>query len=236
MFVEGQTELVFVRTLLLRTADLSRLSFECLELLSHKDSTVPYHYASPIADVHFLILCVRGDDTVVSAISERGDRLFGNGYERIIGLRDLYSDEYSKLSHGVLDHSISEVVMKRHFETVRRLAHSDAISLHFAVMETEAWILGMHALFPKLDSVLTAEHVEHTLGVDLRAIDPEEQFYKPSEQVRLIMESCGHQYKKRLAEIETLCSKMTQQDFADAKERDRCQSFRRFSQEMADCQ
>ena len=93
IFAEGQTELIFIRNLLLKVVDPSKLSFECFELISHKPCTVPYQYPNQSAEIHFLILNVRGDEAVLSSIREREkDLVERGGYDRIIGLRDMYCD------------------------------------------------------------------------------------------------------------------------------------------------
>lgn len=233
IFAEGQTELIFTRNLLLKVLDPSKISFECFELISHKPYTVPYQYSNPSSEIHFLILNVRGDEGVLSSIKEREKNLVErNGYDRIIGLRDMYCDEYMKRSPGVINLQISNLIVKKHNQTVRDMTYSDRIKLFFAIMEIEAWFLGMYDLFRKIDSVLTVEYIKQKLGIDLKTTDPQKQFYRPSDQVNSILQLCGREYKKKQGEIECICSNIDSSDLDAARENNRCSCFNDFCKEI----
>ncbi|TET43382.1 MAG: DUF4276 family protein [Dehalococcoidia bacterium] len=236
IFTEGQTELIFIRHFLLKVLDPSKLSFECYELISHQPFTVPYRYPNPSAEIHFLILNVHGDEGVLSSIKEREKKMVeGSGYDRIIGLRDMYCYEYVKRSPGVINDEISNLIIHRQNQIVRDMKHSDRIKLFFAIMEIEAWFLGMYNLFKKIDSVLTVEHIKQKLGIDLTTTDPQKQFYKPSDQVNDIFQLCGCEYKKKRDEIESICSNMDYSDFDTTRENNRCSCFDDFRQEITRC-
>ncbi len=233
VFAEGQTELIFIRDFLLKVLDPSKISFECLELIAHQDSPVPYKYSSPSAEIHFLILNVRGDEGVLSSIKERERKLIQeNGYERIIGLRDMYSEEYTKLSPGKIDDYVSNAITQRHNQIIEEMAHPERIKLYFAIMEIEAWFLGMYYLFQKIDSALTVDYIEKKLGINLVIIDPQKEFYRPEDQVNSILQLCGREYKKKWAEIESICSHIDSLDYDAARENARCVCFDDFYQEI----
>ena len=155
-----------------------------------------------------------------------------SGYERIIGLRDMYSGEYVKRSPGVIDDQISNIIIQRHNQTIKDMTHFDRIKLYFAIMEIEAWFLGMYNLFSKIDSVLTVEYIKDKLGIDLTNSDPQKEYYRPSNQVNSIFQLCGHEYKKKQGEIESICSKMDSNDFKNAIENGRCLCFNNFCEEL----
>jgi hypothetical protein len=233
IFAEGQTEIIFIRNLLLRVLDPSKLSFECYELLAHKESNVPYRYPNPSADIHFLILDVHGDGGVMSSIKDREKNLIEKrGYERIIGLRDMYSAEYVKYSPGVVNDEISKMMIQRYNQTIGDMTYSDRIKFYFAIMEVEAWFLGMHTLFQKIDSVLTIEYIKQKLKIDLKTADPQKEFYRPSDQVRSILQLCGREYKKKQGEIESICSNIDSSDLDAARENNRCACFDDFYKEI----
>jgi hypothetical protein len=236
IFTEGQTELIFIRNFLLKVLDLSKISFECHELLAHKISPVSYQYPNPYADTHFLILDVHGDERVMSSIKEKEKDLIENkGYERIIGLRDMHSALYAKRAHGVINDRISNMIIQSHEYTVRAMTYSDRIKLYFAIMEIEAWFLGMCNLFRKIDPILTVEYIKQKLGIDLVACDPQKDFYKPSDQINSIFQLCGRGYKKKQDEIESICSKIDSSDFDAAKENGRCKCFNDFYKAITTC-
>lgn len=236
VFAEGQTELIFIRELLLRVFDPSKLSFECLVLLAHNQSPIPYTYSSPSAEIHFMIIDAHGDGGVLGSIKEREINVIEKRkYDRIIGLRDMYSKDYIKLSPYVITEAVSNQIIEKLNITIKNMTYSDRIKVYFAIMEVEAWFLGMYNLFSKIDSMLTLAHIKENLKIDLRVTDPQREFYKPSEQVHLILELCGRTYSKKKDEIECICSPMAIEDFDNARENDRCKCFDAFYQEIVNC-
>jgi hypothetical protein len=234
IFTEGQTELIFIRHFLLRILDPSRLSFECFDLLSHRQFVVPFKHSNPYAEVHFLILNVHGDEGVLSSIKEREENLFEKGYEKIIGLRDLYSDEYMKRSY-VINDRISRLIIQKSYQTIGEMRNFERIQLYFAIMEIEAWFLGMYTIFQKIESLLTVDYIKQNLNIDLRTTDPQKSFFQPSNQVDQIFQLCGGEYKKKQAEVERICTNIDTSDLDAALENNRCTSFNEFYHELMNC-
>ncbi len=233
IFTEGQTELIFVRDFLFRLVDPSKLSIECYELLAHNLSYVPFPYSSSSPEVHFFIIDAHGDKGVLSAIREREkDLIQKGGYEKIIGLRDMYSEDYKKLSPRAINDSITQKLIQSYNLTIQNMTYSTKIKLYLAIMEIEAWFLAMYNIFERIDSVLTVEYIEEKLGFDLRRIDPQEEFFKPSDQVRDVFLLSGRQYDKKERDIENITSKMELADFNNATENNRCSCFDAFYQEV----
>lgn len=233
IFAEGQTEQIFIREFLLRVLDPAKLSFECLELKAHRFSPVPYKYPNPHAEIHFMIIDVHGDEGVLSSIKEREkDLIEKSGYDRIVAIRDMYSEAYVKRSPDRIDDSVTKDFICNHNAIIRNMTYSGQIRLYFAIMEVEAWFLGMYNLFSKIDPILTVEYIREKLSVDLTTTDPQKEFYKPSEQVSIICELCGRSYGKKRDEVESVCSKMRSEDFENAKENGRCQCFADLYQEV----
>ncbi len=236
IFAEGLTEQVFVREFLLRIFDPAKLSFECLELKAHRYSAVPYKYPNPDAAIHFMILDVHGDEGVLSSIKEREKELIEKRrYDRIIGIRDMYTAAYVKRSPGRIKDSVTKDFIRNHNEIIRNMTYPERISFHFAIMEVEAWFLGMYNLFNRIDPILTADYIREKLGIDLIATDPQKEFYKPSQQVSTICELCGRSYSKKRDEVESVCRKMKSEDFENAKENGRCQCFAELYQDIISC-
>jgi hypothetical protein len=233
IFVEGQTELIFVRDFLLRLIDPSKLSLECWELLAGQLSRVRYPYSCPNPEILFRIINVRGDERVLSSIKDgEKDLIEKGGYEKIIGLRDMYSEAYEKLSRGVIDDGISNQFVQSHNSTIQKMTHHDRIKLYFAIMKIEAWFLAMYNVFQRIDSILTVEYIKEKLGFDLKRIDPQKEFYKPSNQVGDLFLLSGRQYDKKESDINNITSKMELADFDNAIENDRCKCFDAFYQEI----
>jgi uncharacterized protein YegL len=68
---------------------------------------VPYEYKNPNAEVHFKIINVGNDEKVLDAIEENESQLLKQGFNKIIGLRDMYSKAYRKKSKKVIDNDVT---------------------------------------------------------------------------------------------------------------------------------
>ena len=233
IFTEGQSELMFIRYLLLTIIDNSRLSYECIKLEGERNYHYPYgEYASPSPDFYFFIINVGNDEKVLSSIKEREEGLFGKGYEEIIGLRDMYCEVYDKRSAGRIDNGLSEQFINQSTNVISDMSNPEAISLFFSIMELEAWFLSMYNLFQKIYPALTLEFIERECGYNLKNIDPQTNFYRPSNEIIKIMNLIGIDYDKHIEDIDRIVNRMEINDYTDAFENERCQNFMLFYQKI----
>jgi hypothetical protein len=228
IFTEGQSGLIFVRKLLLTIIDNSVLSFQCLKLFSDREHEVPYTYPNPNSNVHFLIVNAGNDSKVLSAIKDREERLINKGYEKIIGLRDMYSAEYHKLSPKVINDRVLRQFIERASGIIQTMTHPDKIVICFSIMELEAWFLSMYTIFRKIKPALSVEYIDRQLGINLRTIDPQKQFYKPSVQLEKVLDLCGIRYDKTEHDVEMITSKIESGDFEVAIENGRFEKLKMF--------
>lgn len=232
VITEGQTEVIFVRALLLRLFDPSKISFECITLNADKMQRVR-EYEGYCPEVHYEIINVQNDERVLAKIKEMEVSLVEKGrYDKIIGLRDMYSSEYDKRSHGVIDRNLTKQIMDEQNAIIAGMRYKSMIRLHYCIMEIEAWFLSMYNLFQKIHSDLSADNIASKLGYDLRVIDPQEKFFKPSKNLSDIFELVGGEYKKKKSDVEGITSKMDIKDFENAREENRCSCFNDFCQEI----
>lgn len=228
IFTEGQGELIFVRNLLPKIIGYEHLSFECFDLRSDKFFSVPYKVGSvDSAKIHFLIINVGNDEKVLSAIAERETRLVKQGYDKIIGLRDMYSKAYRKRANTV-NQQIIEDFVQAHNTTIQRLNNADRIQLFFAIMELEAWFLSMYNLFKKLDPALTCVYIEEQMGFNLATVNSEKEFFHPTNVLASILNLVGMRYDKSSDQMESITTRIDQADIDDAVENGRCNSLARF--------
>ncbi len=238
IFTEGRTERIFVRECLLRLFDPAKIIFECYELLAHGLHARPYMHPSapnPHAEVFFMIVDCHGDEGVLSTIKERECNLVEKGYDAILGLRDMYCDTYHKQARGVIKDGVSKRLIQTHAAVIQRMSHHSRIKLYYAIMEIEAWLLGMYDLFQKIDSIMTAEYIKERLGIDLKTIDPQLSFYRPSEELNSVLALCGREYKKKEGNVEGICAKIELKDLDDIVSNNRCGSFREFRDAIVGC-
>ena len=146
VFVEGQGEQLFVRHLLYYLLEPAKLSFECLRLRARTLEEVPYAYENERAEVYFLIINTQGDGSVLPAIKRREQGLFAQGFHKIIGLRDMYSQAYREISPEVIDDNVIQQFIDGAHHSIAMMSQPDKIHFHFAIMELEAWWLCMYTL------------------------------------------------------------------------------------------
>lgn len=212
IFVEGQSEQIFIRHLLLRTMDCSKVSFICLRLYAGKTIPARFDYPNPHAEMSFLIVNVGQDEKVLSEIKEREEDLIKQGFDRIIGLRDMYSEKYLKRSPSGIDNSVTTAFIDGWNSTIQRMSKPSKIKIHIAIMELEAWFLGIYDIFKRINSILSVEYIENELGFNLADIDPQTEFFKPAEEVNRIFQLVGLQYKKKEHDVESICSNINNDD------------------------
>jgi hypothetical protein len=193
---------------------------------------VPFDYPNPNAEVWFLIVNVGQDEKVLSVIKESEKDLFEKGFERIVGLRDMYSEEYSKRSPNGIDNSVTRAFIDGWNSTIQSMSNPSKIKMHIAIMELEAWFLGMYNMFERLNSTLSIDYIESRLGFNLSVIDPQTEFFKPADIVGNILQLISWPYKKSDDDIEGICSRINISDLSNAFENGRCDSFKKFHDEI----
>jgi hypothetical protein len=179
-----------------------------------------------------MVIDVGNDGRVTGAIKERERGLFSKGYERIIGIRDMYCAAYDERSGGQISIDVSGEIERVIIREIADMSQPAQISVFFQIMEFEAWILAMYDLLGKVDIRLTWENISNSMNIDLRGSDPEKEFYRPSATLKQILAMAGIDYSKALSDIERLCAAIEFSDFESAIERGRCASFRKFYSEI----
>jgi hypothetical protein len=231
LFVEGQTEMVFLQSLLHWIFGYN-IRYICKELSSY--NIIPwkqreYGKDNPSPDIDFIIINVGGEGTLINAIKDREEKLVEQGFERIIGIKDMYSEEYEKhVVIKVIDDSITQKFVEGMKKTISTMKNPNRIELHFAIMEIEAWFLMMHKVFERIDPILTVEYIKEKLEKDLLYIDPQKEFFKPASFVEQILGLSGLKYKKTLDDVNRIVSRLTETDIQVSLHSNKCQSFKDF--------
>lgn len=232
IFVEGHTELIFVREYLLKMFDYQNIALECYTLFTDsKFIPTEYEYPNENAVYFFLLINVGNDNAVLTRILHREKYLWAQGYDKIIGLRDMYSKAYREVNPtvGVINPEIN-TEFKRCIqkEILLRASKPEQIIFLYAIMEVESWILALKNSFEKLSPQLTAENIKDNLGIDLNEIDPETTFYHPAKEIERIFELIGMNYNKSKGDIYALMSIVAKENFIELFESPKCQSFKDF--------
>lgn len=188
IFVEGQTELVFVERLLFEMFGYQGLRIELEEQHGWFYREIGIRGAPPENACHnVLLINCACDGKVLSAIEERANKLQHAGYERIIGLRDIYpapSDELEEIYELIANRLVSMPL---------------PCKIVIAVREIEAWFIADTKHFSRYNPLLTPAFILQKIGVDIAQKDVE-QIPHPSELLSRIYNLVGGTYGKKLKE------------------------------------
>lgn len=231
IFVEGQTELIFTRELLLKFFEWQDIWVECYSLFNDQHrNPVDYSHKDPNATCFFEILNNGNDNKVLSSIFKREKRLLNQGFDKIIGLREMYSQNYREaVQNTTIDLVINQKFIDTHQQIIDQKSEEPGrIKFHFAIMELEAWLLGIEKIFQRYNRVLDCRKIEKECHVDLSQIDPEKSIFHPAALIHSIMKIVGDRYDKKKGEVNTLMGYVDKQDFIDLLRSNKCDSFNQY--------
>jgi hypothetical protein len=184
IFVEGQTEQIFVEKLLTEIAHEHNITIS-VERKTNKNEFTVLKGFEPNEDKRYYVLikdcrggglvsCVRSD------ILEAYDRMIIENYENIIGLRDLYP---------------IPIAETQKFEDTINDGLPEKVKLCFAIREIEAWFIAEYKHFSKIDNRLTNEIINQNRGYDVETIDVE-GIESPAIELHNIYKLVGKSYEK----------------------------------------
>ena len=219
LFVEGLAEQVFVRDFLIKWYDwdINKVGLACYKLHAGNEHDAPYPYGTVDSENYYQIFNVGNDSSVLSVMLDRADSLHNAGYSLVVGLRDMFSKVYhqktfQKNNERIIDPELNERFIQSAKDTIEASSKSLELQMHYAIMEVEAWLLGM----PKFMELLQ----------DIN--DPETDIYHPAAKLKELMEAMGSGYDKHKGEIESIIGNLKKEDYFALYQSGRCQSFRSF--------
>jgi hypothetical protein len=186
IFVEGQTEQIFVNKLLIEIAGQKNLAIELMKFSGKGKAKIQIPHsnlATSTAPSHgVLIYDCGGDEGVKTRILEEYQSLFEQNYLEVIGIRDLYpltdlEKLENRLSNGLPTNT----------------------SIVVAVNEIEAWFLADYEHFTQIDAALTKVFIQlksAVLGFDPYVDDPIAR-PQPSRDLNAIYQLAGKSYTKK---------------------------------------
>ena len=157
IFVEGQTEQIFVEKLINHIAEDYHIGIEKRRGFGGRDNGRSFvTLSSPEKKSPFYILIVdsSNDGRVLTDIRENYHRLKRQGYDKIIGLRDIYPHQH------------------RDFRKLRRVVNrllpkaSVEPDVCFAVLELETWFIAEYTHFERIHPRLTRKFIIKKTGID----------------------------------------------------------------------
>lgn len=188
IFVEGQTESIFVKNLVQEIFGVDSVTIRDITL---KGRFGIVQIAEPDSDLTYFVLIVNceGGEMVKSRIRANLRHLEEANYEWIVGLYDLFP----------MGRETAERVKAARYVG---LEHSQIpIRLALAVMEIEAWFLREAKHYRKIHEDLTLERIRLHVGFDPETGDPELVDH-PSETLHEIYSLVGLHYEKKRWQVQ----------------------------------
>lgn len=196
IFVEGQTEQIFVRKLLEEIAGEKNIKINIMAKDPRQIERISMtNLANNSIQYYVLIYNCCNDEALVGYISDEYTKLINDGYSKIIGLRDVYPNfTFSQ---------IDELERRLNFS----LRGKNFAKVILAVMEIEAWFLSEWKHFAKISPILTAAKIYQALGFDPQTHDMEAR-PNPAEDLNQVYQLVGRSYHKRRKQAETIVSNL----------------------------
>lgn len=194
IFVEGQTEQLFVQRLVQEVAGRRNVATETRKASGGGRSGLPRRYTqlelSDARDKQFFVLIVDSatDDRVASDIRDQYESLVRTGYSRVLGLRDVYPQSHNEIP--LIQRALGRVLPRG----------SIPVDIVLAIMEIEAWFLAEYTHFERFDSRLTLEKVNEVFGDDVRTLDVE-NIAHPSDTLNTVYQLVGRVYRKKKDQV-----------------------------------
>jgi hypothetical protein len=194
IFVEGQTEQIFIEKLLVELAGRENLDTEVIHFsggsgANKRVRSIKTKLKNTGLAKHILsIYNSQNDSRVVSDLRDQYDSLVKNGYTAIVAIRDVYPNPDLKMIRKYMGHGVKT-------SPVRPLTV-------LAVMETEAWFIAEHSHFPKIDARLTVEEVIKVIGLN-PVKDDVQTLFNPAKNLREIYSKVGKSYDKSRSTVES---------------------------------
>lgn len=229
IYVEGITEAGFVYQLIKEKYQNRWTDFrlECLNLEPKSAEDDLWDYGDENSKDYYLIYDSCSDGSVSSDMLDRFENHWKNGFDKVVGLRDVYSKRYTDLfKQSILKEDVSAFIEDMR-NALREKDPQGYIQLRFAIMETEAWLLAMSDVFGRIDSKLNADWLLNKVGIDVSE-DPEITIFHPFHKVKDIYASISRSYDKHWSEIKEIVFKLTWDDFNNLYHSGKCNSYREF--------
>jgi hypothetical protein len=212
-FVEGATELLFIGQLIHEIAGQKNLFVDCQRIkggASVPKQYVPINYISrqitlananaSTCDYYVMIFNCQGEGQVLSRIDEEHLGLQQSGYEKIIGVRDLYPE----FKHADIPRITSVINTKLVGYTT-----TPAVDFIFSTMEIESLFLAETTHYAKIDQTITTSLIHSKLGFNPEK-DDMEQRNNPAKDLNDCYQLAGKVYDKN-----TVNDTISVLDFAD---------------------
>lgn len=228
VFVEGHAEMLFVVDLLKKYShfDSRKIGYKSINLTADRFEEISSQSAgSHNSEYYYQIVNVNNDTLVTTKIKKSIADLASKGFQIVIGLRDVYGENYKKLTSNL--QIVNDEIIRKMYETQCSLIQSDLIevSLHFAVMEFEAWLLALMKTHAELGRHQAAEK---NIAKNLEEIQEVETIYHPTTVLKKLMAKSGQKYVKKEKDLLSILSPLDLEVYERLRQSRQCPSYTSF--------
>lgn len=194
IFVEGATEVAFLKRLLCELMDARKLRIESFKATGGNRTPrtitrVQASAQSPAQTFYVQVVDAGTDNRVASDIRENYDGLVRSGFETIIGIRDVYPVPRADLSN--LRRGLTFKLRTKPIEVIFVLG----------VMETEAWFLAEHTHYQRIHPNLGIDRIRRAVLFD-PSVDDMQLRNLPHDDLHNIYALEGLAYKKSRIQVQ----------------------------------
>lgn len=230
VYVEGKSELLFVADVLQKYSNYNpgECGLRCINLNADDFERMNHPIQGDEQSARFYqIVNVNNDNRVVSKLNKDIPGLLAQGYNVVIGLRDVFGETYKQLTNEqpVINRKVIETMHGAQKSAIKAPEGSDC-RLHFAIMEYETWMLALIEIFVR-NSGKDVDELCEQLGID-KTEDFEETIYHPFPLVKKIYQACGSDYNKHGSDSFSFLNTLTVEDYERLRQSGRCASFAKF--------
>lgn len=195
IFVEGQTEQLFVEKLLTLFARNNDLTIESQKWFGGRRFPriiLSIRTSPPKREERYfaLIFDCGTDGRVTSDVLDQYQSLVAKGYEAIVALRDV-RPQFQAADVPKLKSAFSQSVPK----------HPITPLLVLAVMEIEAWFIADYSHFARIEASLTPQHVGQSLNIDFES-HAIEGIAAPADLLEAVYALGGATYDKSAKDVD----------------------------------
>lgn len=189
IFVEGQTEQLFVEKLVTEIAGKHQLQIEKFKAHGGKQSPRRLSQLTatqPVNDTRYYVQIVdcAGDGRVASDVRDNYAGLVSSEFSGIIGLRDVAPDFTRE--------EVPRLLQRLHFGIKTKPIQ---VVFVLSVMEIEAWFLAEHTHLRRLCDTVDCTTISRHIGFDITSFDVDMR-PRPSEDLSTIYKLMGLTYDK----------------------------------------
>jgi hypothetical protein len=183
IFVEGQTEQIFIEKLLSEIAGHHKITIGSVEIRGQL-RILSLQGGPYVETPYYALVCDCGaDNSVVSDMNDNYESLVKAGYSLILGLRDVHPIDNADLP------DLRAAILAA---TPRGSVPSHVI---LAIREIEAWFFVEDLHYPSIHPNLTSELIKTNLGIDPATV-PAESIAHPSAILHDAYQLQGRAYHK----------------------------------------